>query len=267
MSNKYLVKIAEKKEESNWQVGKAIPAAMMGHVGGKAISMSGLYSGIKTMGAIDHPHSEADLGTIKKMIRDNKLDVSFNTRKHNIGKAYSDDSWIHEQHRASIPAHANPVFMPGFGKVQKGFIGGVKDKGFFNADKTVIKNKDVIMHELGHAKDFATHKNLKVGIHHASRLGGLASSLALTNKKTENYAVPIAAASTISTLRAEGMANYHAYKGIQAHKGTASANKFLKRLVPHQMGGYLGAAAGVVGGAVIAKKTLDYMNKPNETKD
>lgn len=265
-NNKYLEKVAEtKKKESNWQLDKALPVIIGGTVAGHLVGATGAYSTLKTMKAVDSPHSEADIGTIKKMVRDNKLDVSFNTRTHNINKVYSDTSTsingaLHEQHRKAIKGMVHPAFVPGFGKVQKSFIAGVKSyKG--------TANKDVIMHELGHAKDFSKHKNLKVGTLHAGRLGGLASKLALTNKKTEKYSIPIAVASTLPTLRSEGMANYHAYKGIQAHKGSASANRFLKRLVPHQMAGYAGTALGTVAGAYAGKKLLDYMNKPQVKKD
>lgn len=257
--NKYLEKLAASNDstENTRPLGKSL----LGIVGG--LTAANLSKGIilpevsrKITGAITDPHSSSDLGTIKKMIRDNKLNVSFNTRPHALNKNLSPNNkmkamvQMHSQH-----GHANPAYIPSaLHAKSKDYIVGSRH---YNN----VVNKDVIMHELGHAKDFSKHRGFKTGgILGGRALNGLAPLL-LTNDKTKDYAVPVAIAAQIPTIRSEAMANKHAYKGIQAHKGTPAARSFAKRLLPSQMGGYLAGAALSVGGVYAANKLIDKLNK------
>ena len=123
-------------------------------------------------------------------------------------------------------------------------------------------NHTITMHELGHAKDFNTGMTgLKKGLSLAKvplkyGAGGVLAAAALSNKKTEDYAPAIAAVPGLITLREEGAANYHAYKGIKAHKGAKAANKFVTRILPKQMGGYILGAAVPVASAYAASKLM-----------
>lgn len=265
MNNKYLEKIA-KKEKSNWN-GKALPAYMGASMGAglvHSVVSKPLFDNVMTHVNREKSVSGADLGTIKKMMRDNNLHhtTTFNTREHAFHKNFSSDSKsefmkgaLGGAREASVGAKG-PVFMP-LGKVfggKKDYVSGVKrGKG------TV--GKDVIMHELGHAKDFSSFAKTKMGIRMAGAGLKGASVAALTNDKTRDYAVPLAVAGALPTLRDEAAANYHAYHGIKAHKGAAAANRYLRKLVPGQMGHYALGAAASVGTIYGAKKILDHFDK------
>lgn len=257
--NKYLEKIAESNNssENKYPIGKSL----LGIVGGGI--MANVARGIivpevfkKTQNAMSSNNSFSDLGTIKKMIRDNKLNVSFNTRPHAIEKNLSSANKM----KAMVHGHAvhggpaNPGFLPsGIHSNSKDYIVGSRHYG-------KVVNKDVVMHELGHAKDFSKLKGLKIGGLVGGRLSGKFAPLLLTNEKTKDYAVPAMVAAQVPTIASEFMANKHAYKGIQAHKGTAAARGFVKKLLPSQMGGYLANAAISVGGVYAAGKLIDKLN-------
>lgn len=264
MNNKYLEKIAQTSEKKkSGFILAGLPSAMAG------VTVSGLAGGrhvakmtSRTRDAIHNTNSYSDAGTIKKMIRDNKLNVTMNSRIHNIKKHLSGGgpSSMHAKAMASSP-EANPAFSPtgNIRKKTKDFVVGVRHFG-------KVVNKDIIMHELGHAKDMSTFRKLKVGSTVAGKLGGIAAPLMLSHEKTKDYAAPLAAVSVLPTLRNEAMANVHAYKGIKAHKGAVAAKSFAKKLLPNQMGAYLGSAAISAGGVYLGKKILDRI-QANKSKN
>lgn len=261
--NKYLEKIAEeeKKNKSKWQIGAGLGAAFGGNIiGSTPIGIAQLGVSKKVINEIHNPHNESDLGTIKKMIRDNDLKVSFNTRSHHVNKQFSNGE-LGNVFKDMVKGTKSPAFLPVKGKDGKKFVVGVKDRGIFGTEKTKVLNKDVIMHELGHAKDFSSFGKTKLGISTAGRLGGYGSVGMLMHKDTRDHATTVAALSTLPTLRDEAAANYHAYKGIQAHKGTGAARRFAKRLLPAQMGTYALGAASKVAGIYAGKKILDHLDK------
>jgi len=129
-------------------------------------------------------------------------------------------------------------------------------------------NKDVLMHELGHAKDYQRFGKTKAYVGAIGRSGifTLGTAAALSNEKTRDYAPAVAAIPGAIALRSEGAANYHAYKGIKAHKGGKAANKFLKTLARNNMTHYGLAAAAPVAAAYAGKKILDKLS-PRKGKE
>jgi hypothetical protein len=278
--NKYLLKIAEvqksvEKKDRGFNPFRGVAAATAGAVLASPLSMISNHMGKGLLKKMDEPGS-SDLGTVKKMMRDNKLDVSFNHRNHAQSKytppksGFSQGFAQSQVDNSRSGAHG-PSFVPSKslgGK--KDFIGGVKKNDMFGLDahynnKKVIKNKDVIMHELGHAKYYQTHGKAKLGARaFGSKIGAGLSGIALSSDKTKDYAAPITAAGQLPTLVDEGFANYHAFKGIKAHKGAAAAKNFLKTTVVKNTGNYWGAAATQVAGAYIGSKLLDIRKKHND---
>jgi len=128
------------------------------------------------------------------------------------------------------------------------------------------KNHAVTMHELGHAKDFSRGpvglkiKSLKYRNHISGAAGALSGAM-LAHQDTENYAPVVAALGSLPNLRAETMANYHAYHGIKAHKGAPAANKFLTKFVPKQMAGYVAGAAVPVVSSLAGLAYMKYGRK------
>lgn len=279
--NKYLEKVAEERKKDNAfvQAGKGFGALVGGSLAMTPVAIAQMHVGKKVLNYVDSPHEHANLGTIKKMLRDNKMDVSMNHRPHHVDKHLN--GGLAQSHRPLVSGVRGPVFIPGkhMGPGNKNFLGGVKKPDYNNVKfhnphgsawggrmivPNKIVNKDVIMHELGHAKDFSRHGKIKTGL---TIGGGLANKIApalLLNDKTKDYAVPVAAAASAITLRNEAMANYHAYKGIKAHKGVAAARGFARKLLPSQMGAYALGAATSVGTVYAGKKILDHLNKKND---
>lgn len=253
MSNKYLEKVAAKKDTSDSK-GTVTAKAVASHMAGETVAGVGLipinhHFNKKLTNSFDGKGS-ADLHTVRKFMKDNNLHktTTFNRRDHVL-------------HKNEIPRGAASGSGPGyyhkdvFGS-KKNFVGGVRNGG-----KSI--NPDIIMHELGHAKDFATHGKLKgalsmIGRHPIGKaVAATATVGALSNDKTRDYAPAIAAVPGAAVLREEVAANVHAYKGIKAHKGAAVANKFLRGTAKHNLAAYASAAAVPAAGAYLAKKIMD----------
>lgn len=266
-------KTADDKKKSNWHPGTAIGATIAGSVLSSGLAIPQLHLTKKVIDKVHSPSdSGADLGTIKKFMRDNGLHktTTFNTRSHATEKNFGTHSGSKGKLNKAFKAMADsggmgsgPAYLHAkpFGAKKNVIIG----KEFNNNGSKKI-NPDVLMHELGHAKDYASHGGLKMALRGATRLAPLASLGALSNDKTRDYAPAIAAVPGIAMLRDEAAANYHAYHGIKAHKGTEAANKFVKKLLPSQMGSYALAAAAPVAGTYIAKKIMDKIH-PKEQKN
>jgi len=270
-TNVYLTKISadksKKKDTSEFHPGKALGATVAGGIAGIPFALGGRKVGRDLLHNISTSKGESDLGTLKKMMRDNKLNTTFNHRTHAEEsilpkKGASGYDFARLNIDAAKHGGLGPVYLHStmFGG-KKNFIGGVKSHG-----KSTV-NKDTIMHELGHAKDLKNFGKAKLvsGVV-GNKLGPLATMAALSHDKTRDYAVPIAAVSVLPTLRNEAAANYHAYKGIEAHKGVGSANKFLKRVVSKNMGNYGLMAAGTVASTYAAKKIMDKWSPRKGTK-
>lgn len=270
MTNKYLEKIAQ--EDKPVGTGKRTLGMFAGSMASVPILQLANQLGHKTLEIAKNGKEHADLGTIKKMMRDNKLNVSFNTRAHNVNKNISRHGFAGQFHSMVSHDFGSPMYAPSshFKGSKKDFIMGVKGRTIMDSltgAKPKMVNKDIVMHELGHAKDYAKFgkaKAISTMIAHKSKI---AAPLMLLHKDTENYAVPVAAALELPTLRAETMANYHAYKGIKAHKGAHAARSFAKHLLPTQMGNYGAAAAASVAGVYAGKKIIDHLKKTRSTND
>jgi hypothetical protein len=257
--NKYLEKIS-KDSKDEYHPGYAVGAHVVGGIASTTL-ISPIHKLVseKVMRAATSNVSDsgADLGTVKKFMRDNNLHkkVTFNTRAHVVNEHIS-EGLIGKIYKGFVRDNNNgPAYIhsPGAKKGAKKFIIGVKD------GKKAL-NPDVIMHELGHAKDFSRHSTLKHIITSVGRnplLIGGGTIAALSNEKTRDYAPAIAAIPGLTSLRNETVANYHAYHGIKAHKGAGAANKFLKRLLPSQMGSYAVGAVVPVAGAYLAKRLME----------
>lgn len=260
MMNKYLEKIAE--EEKKHKAAKLVSAIGASMIGGASAGT--------VFGFANHPvrnivknkiesvsDSGSDLHTVRKFMKDNNLHktTTFNTRTHNIDKNGVGKGFMGKIYESSVRAHSGgPAFAPTRTTgAKKDFIIGARKHG------KPIKNSDILMHELGHAKDFQSFGKLKALSSFIKNpvTAATATVAALSNDKTRDYAPAVAAVPGLLILREEGAANYHAYNGIKAHKGASAANKFLKRTVPSQMGAYALSVAAPVAGAYIAKKLMD----------
>jgi hypothetical protein len=258
--NKYLEKIAANMSEkdkhkpvgvgSRLALGYLGAAAGMG-VGGYAVPL--LSKDI--IHKMDNEHGISDHGTVRKFMRDNgmgKHNTTLNHRSH-ISKKLPWEIRDHHRNSDSPSEYTHPA-------TGEHVVAGMRNK-----QNGKLRNMDVAMHELGHAKDFSTHVKIK---NHLQRFGntkgaamGLVGVAAMGNEHTRHYAPLAAALPGAAILRAEGMANYHAYKGIKAHKGAKAANKFLTHTVSKQMLPYAAAAAVVPAGLHAANKIIDYVNK------
>lgn len=281
--NIFLEKIAETISNETPREPKkigAIPAAAAGFFGvTRPVSLLATPSLARTMSVINKPDSAANLSTIKKTLRDGDLykKVTLNTRDHSVAKAFPGSGMMDRSIRTIAQNAPGPAYIPSSQTGGKGIIIGTRKsnfKGIFGntqSGRDRIINKDVIMHELGHAKDMATHTKLKtraamMGGHAIpGKLAGLGASTALlSSEKTEKYAPIASAVPGLITLRQEGAANYHAYKQIAKHQGKATANKFLKKFVPHQMAAYAIPMAAPVIGTAVAGKVIKHTRQKNE---
>lgn len=262
MTNKYLEKIAEeKKKDGHWHIPGAVLSTVTGGLvtGLAAAPLHGMVSA-KVRDAVHAPQSDsgADRHTVRKFMRDNNLhhNTTFNTREHSLNKSFG--NFGHNPVGRLFKGIAGGG-MPGPAYVpvhhmggHKSIIGGVRG----------MHNHDVTMHELGHAKDFQSFGKLKLSaaLLKSPVVSKGATFAALANDKTRDYAPAVAAIPGLLTLRDEAAANYHAYHGIKAHKGAAAANKFVRKLLPSQMGTYALGAAAPVAATYVAKKILDVIH-------
>jgi len=255
--NKYLEKIAEDDEEKKpvnafGKLGIGYLGASLG-LGASVVTNKPLTRDI--IHQSNNEHGISDHGTVKKFMRDNnfnKHNMTLNHRMHITKKLPESFQYLHQNHHS--PAELTD---PHTGRH---ILLGMRDK------KTgKLRNLDVAMHELGHAKDFRTHTELK---HKAQIIGNTKGNhaamlgvAAMSNEDTRHYAPLVAAVPGAIVLRSEAAANYHAYHGIKAHKGAKAANKFLTRMVPKQMAGYVAGTLGPAAGLYGANKLIDYVHK------
>jgi hypothetical protein len=252
--NKYLIKIA--KEKSSWNSEKnMLAASSIGGLAATPLILGNQLLGNSLAGEIEKSAPDiADRHTVKHFMRKNNLhkNTSFEHNRgglfgaHASGRnpGYVDKNIINKvfsKIKKFIPKEFEEYMPPHMNKHNIQGLGG-----------TGI-NHAITMHELGHAKDFnsgmiKTKNALAMSKIPLGIAGGVAGLALLSNEKTEDYAPIPTAISGAITLREETAANVHAYKGIKAHKGVKAANKFVTKILPRQMGGYiLGTAAPVVG--------------------
>jgi hypothetical protein len=239
--NKYLEKIAEEKKK-NQPFGYAVAG------GATAVTLEPHLRGIagqasmgKIHGRIHAPHrrGETNLHTIKHYLKASGLkgDVLLDPgRKDPFSKIKSSGSTPHFNYKDLVHTQTG---------VRRSSVRNIKGV-----------HPDIIMHELGHAKDYSRHIGPKALLNktYASKHGrmgfGMAGSALLTDKQTENYAPALAAVPGLAQMRSEGAANMHAFRGIKAHKGIGAANKFLARTALPNMAHY--GASNAVAPAIAA---------------
>src|SRR5690606_10332653 len=102
------------------------------------------------------------------------------------------DSAIHNQLRR----HPSGAYV-------QGTIHGAKRNYLYTGPIRKRLNRDIILHELGHAKDFSKGGIPKYLSLLASRGKYLAPVLALANEETDEYATLVAAAMNTPVLRSE----------------------------------------------------------------
>lgn len=123
-----------------------------------------------------------------------------------------------------------------------------------------LKNTNVILHELGHAKDFSTHTGVKrlAALVGRSPLGGAATAgvvaASLGNEKTEKYAPAIAAVPGVIRMREELQANRHAHSFLKKNYGNLSAGNYMKKVFKPNMAAYgIQAAAAPLAALAMQK--------------
>lgn len=251
--DKKMEKKAEEKKKSHWNSPLNVAAGVVGgYVSAEPMRLGAAILGEDVRDSIHESAPDiADRHTIKKFLRDNKMKVHFTKEEGSPGYLHKD---IHNSY-ASIANKIVPNSVPTTEHLHT--IRGVRLKSV---------NHAVTMHELGHAKDFTNKYVRQIAKAQAPlRLGKNVATIGmLSNEKTRDYAPLVPLANAAITLREEGAANYHAYKGIKAHKGTQAANKFLTKLVPKQMGHYALATLTPVASTYIASKIIKNLRKNDE---
>lgn len=255
-TNKYLVKIAQSKDDRNsWNHPLHLAGGLgVGYVAGAPAMVGGQALGLKTMLKGVFPRADiADRFTVKKMIRDNHL-------KNKV--EFSNPRTIRTN--KEVPAATNNFFRQIFMKD----VGSHPNRHYVEGVRGRFKNHMTTLHELGHVKDYETRLGKTLSIVSKVRVAKTPIGIGLlSNESTQHYAAPAQLAIALPTLISEARANKNAYDAIKAHKGQISANKFLKKFVPHQMGSYvLGLSAPVIGTAVASKVIDKFRERSKKDK-
>lgn len=125
-----------------------------------------------------------------------------------------------------------------------------------------IMNRDVLMHELGHAKDFSVNGAAKIRASHISKSLTKASpfitTAMLVHPESAKYSPYVAALIAAADLRSEAVANIHAARAIQKSKGNRAALRSIRKTLGPSFLSYVIPHAGLVGatllGSIVAKK-------------
>lgn len=268
MTNKYLEKIAaskdktSKKEGSSWHPIAALgaataggllsaPIAAVGQEAGRKLNNQHMFSNHRIQNVVNMP-------TIKKFMKENNLSKETTLSENKVVQKNKGVSSVgrmvaHDLNTSQRPAYYSPLNG-------KGVVGGVRTSQGVN--------KDVLMHELGHVKDFSKAKTIKRGLSLIGRTPAaqVAAVGALSHDSTRDYAVPLAAAGAGIVLREEAAANYHAYKAVKKHQGSEAANLFAKKIIKPNTINYGATLGAGVAAAYAGKKILDkvYSNKNKE---
>lgn len=273
MTNRYLEKIAEKQKEGPHPIGSAIAgtlgAGFASAVVGNAVQGAASMPIMKSM----HETPGMDRSTLRKILRDNKdLNTTFSPRKA-FGKN-------EQAYRYSFRGRGPAFFSDDLRKFQAGmmrnagkdpgFIGDKLHKDYVHMGGTDtfsgkrIKNIDIALHELGHARDFSRLGKLK-GVNSGALIaskfmpGNLVGGAMLQSDKTKDYAWTAPLIKAAPTLRSEAAANYHGYNMIKKHGTKAMQNKFL-RIAGKNMLGYSG---GALASAAVLHGINKLTNKDN----
>jgi len=287
--NKYLEKIAEKKEKPDYVAGAL--------KGAGAVGVGAVASNLGAIPVLTSLNSKpgTDKSTWKKILKDNKgLNTTFSSTKAfggNRGAAKAFDEILSK----SGPAYANDKVRASLKKFTSSksiidYIPGVKEwkeqagnhfnnpmkKNYINMKSPFtgkkVGNLDIALHELGHAKDFEGKSKFVNSLKqtsyrlssraHKMGLGAMAGGLMLQNDKTKDYAWTAPIITAAPMLRGEAAANYHGYKMLKQHGTSAMKKKFLTGVAAKNMLSY---GSGVAASA-LALHLMKGKDTPIEKK-
>lgn len=265
MENRYLEKIAkdtdDKKVGNLGKFGIHTGIATVANGIGFRVADAGMNAILRDS---DHK-SQADKYTLKHMIKDHKLNVTFNPNK-----LKSHTKGIEEAvHQGAVHSQTEPAYLhtQDWFKGKKNFISGKKSNIFKHVH-------NALAHEVGHAVDFKNGSKLKIALDAGSRrlqygrhgraLGELATVVAGTNEKTRKYAPVVPLVLAAPMIRSELAANYHATKGILKHKGAEEASKFIRKLAIPNTINYTSRPIALAAGVYGANKIIDHINKKRQ---
>jgi len=266
VTNRYLDKIASfKKAEDKKDTRQTVLGAYAGTAVGTAAAMpiAKLQQRMfhKTMDSTNH-QGAATTKDLKNFIRKNNLNTTFSPHKYTASGSRHGTNPIYSHVAQSM----GPSFVPN--------VDNHKGPSFVNArmNGKAIKNHDITMHELGHAKNWKTFgkhaPSMMKGVGRASQFSGGAGILAM-HEKTRDYALPAYALMQAPRLADETMAHFHAHKFLRKAHGAAAGNKYLRTALP-ALSTYFGAAAAgalPVAGAVAGSKLHSKERDKHEAKE
>jgi hypothetical protein len=145
-------------------------------------------------------------------------------------------------------------------------------KNYINYNEAAFKNKDVLLHEIGHAVDFAKgNRKLKAAISPYGRMAATPAAVLaggmLASEKTRDYAWTVPLLASIPVMREEAAANMNAMKLIKQYGGNS------KKFIPLAAANLLGYAAkpilssGVIAGINHLKRKGEEVNPEEWLRD
>ena len=288
--NKYLEKIAKKDSDNDEGGGVSGTKRVLG---GAGVGIAGTLAGAATTDAVNrnvfksiHTKGVVDRGTLKKVLKHENLDTTFSPYRASGGNRALSTGLIVEG-KKSGPIYVNKHSVNEDLKRDHPNLNARMNKHFVNMkyspyhnphgwspgdNRSPVRNLDIAMHELGHAKDLNNRKKLgflgiKPGLARSlnspvAHLRGAAVGAALlSNKHTEDLAPVVPLALAVPALAPELRANYHAARMIARHGNKTMAAKYLANLGLKNTLSYGGMAFGTSAGLYAAKKLIKLRNK------
>lgn len=247
----------EKRAEEKKKKDPVLSAAKAGIGSVVAGQVAGTASMIPNMSQGKRKFSKHETRSIRSYLRENKLrNVKFEKGNSlgvdahfrlddgiNIGRTAPKGNWAKLKAKYQRPIVRSP-------------------KGNFN----------VLMHELGHAKDYANKSPLKTkimqGTAATTRRAGVPAGIALgaaalSNEKTEKYAPAIAALPGLPVIHSEFSANRNAFKHIKKTLGKKKALGYAASMAL-PMASYIGTYGAAALGTHAAGKAMRHNRKQND---
>lgn len=258
--NKYLEKIAEQSKKYKSEGGSAVKwgagsiftgqAAGLGAIGGMAI---------KAEKGPKH-YSKEELSSVRSFLRKSGLGSKVKFEKDNPMGMPNPHMRENKTYKMNFRGQEVEHPFKNYGKHKTHVV------------NNPFKNYNVLMHELGHAKDFknfgrTSTKARMMGYGISSKLaipGGAALGYAaMQNKKTEKYAPLAALAPAIPALKGELTADFHALKHIGKTRGARAVGSYIgEHILPKASYGLaLGAPAVATYAALRARRHNEALAK------
>jgi hypothetical protein len=234
--NKYLVKLAKNKGTDNNVAERTGKTLLSGYVATKLTHPFSESSGRKADRAATAFSPNISQDTIKHMRDKSGIKKLYDSRdkKFKKTKAYGSSFYIEK---------------------------GRKPPRIYAAGKTEA------VHEFGHAisnKNKLNRFKNSTGVHAGTNLAA-AGLLVSGDKDKAKYAPAVAALGSLNVISEEVNANRHAYKALRKMQGEPVANRFLKKVVTHQVGHHAIRSAALPVAAYAAYKWI-YGKKKNATE-